>query len=75
MSAAVRSLPGRILLRDICKTGGKAPRDFQLFGEYLIAVHQGSDCLSVLRLGTAAARLQDTGIRIPAICPTCICAA
>ena len=47
--AAFRILPdGKLELADICKTGGKTPRDFSLFGNHLIIANQDSDAITVL---------------------------
>lgn len=64
---------GQLSLEDICKTGGKSPRDFMMFGRYLVAANQDSNLLSVLQLDVSAGKLSDTGMRIPAQRPSCIC--
>lgn len=71
--AVFRILPdGRLTRTDICKTGGKTPRDFSVFGEYLIAANQDSDLLTVLRYDSSQCTLTPTGISAPVLCPTCI---
>ena len=64
---------GRLALQGHCKTGGKVPRDFALFGEYVVAANQRSDSLSILRLDSREGRLLDTGMRLPMRQPACIC--
>ena len=78
MTASPYFLPGgdgRLTPLGHCKTGGKAPRDFALFGEYLVAANQRSDHLSILQLDMEAGRLRDTSLRIPMRQPACICPA
>lgn len=71
--AAFRILEsGRLEKAHVCKTGGATPRDFAVFGDYLVAANQDSDCLSVLAFDLKECRLRLTGIKCPAVKPTMI---
>lgn len=55
---------------DVCSTGGKTPRDFEVLGEYLVAANQGSDCLTVLHFDRTGRRLEPTEMVCNLIRPT-----
>lgn len=57
---------------DVCKTGGKTPRDFSVFGSYLVTANQDSDSLTVLRFNPKQFRMEQTGMTYPLIRPTVI---
>ena len=64
---------GTLTLCCIKKTGGRTPRDFQIFSDYLVAANQDSDSLTVLHINRKEKRLERTAIRAEALRPTCIC--
>ena len=64
---------GTLALCCIKKTGGRTPRDFQIFSDYLVVANQDSDSLTVLHINRKEKRLERTAIRAQALRPTCIC--
>ena len=60
-------------LCSIEKTGGKTPRDFQIFSDFLVVANQDSDSLTVLHINREKKRLEKTAIKAEALRPTCIC--
>lgn len=64
---------GTLVLCCIKKTGGRTPRDFQIFSDFLVSANQDSDSLTVLRINRKEKRLERTAIRAEAVRPTCIC--
>lgn len=69
--ALFRILPDGLLeLRNICKTGGNTPRDFSVFGEYLVAANQDSDLLTVLKYDGGSFRLLPHALSERVIRPT-----
>ena len=64
---------GSLRLCSIEKTGGKTPRDFQIFSDFLVVANQDSDSLTVLHINREKKRLEKTAIRADAVRPTCIC--
>ena len=63
---------GTLELSQITKTGGKTPRDFTLFDDYLVAANQDSDSITVLRMDWERGLLEPTGISATTVRPTCI---
>lgn len=71
--AVLRILPRGMLERThICKTGGKTPRDFAVFGNYLVTANQDSDSLTVLRFDARRYELEQTDMTYSLIRPTMI---
>lgn len=69
--AVFRILPdGRLERSGICKTGGRTPRDFAVFGSYLVVANQDSDLLTVLHYDSSQYSLTPTGISAPVLRPT-----
>lgn len=64
---------GMLRLCSIEKTGGKTPRDFQIFSDFLVVANQDSDSLTVLHINREKKRLEKTAIKAEALRPTCIC--
>ena len=64
---------GRPKLSQIVPTGGKSPRDFEIFGEYVVAANQDSDELTVLKFDEGTGMLEQTGLSVPMVRPVCIC--
>ena len=64
---------GSLCLCSIEKTGGKTPRDFQIFSDFLVVANQDSDSLTVLHINREKKRLEKTAIRAETLRPTCIC--
>ena len=64
---------GSLRFCSIEKTGGKTPRDFQIFSDFLVVANQDSDSLTVLHINREKKRLEKTAIRADAVRPTCIC--
>lgn len=64
---------GTLTLCCIKKTGGRTPRDFQIFSDFLVSANQDSDSLTVLHINRKEKRLERTAIRAEALRPTCIC--
>lgn len=64
---------GTLRLCCIKKTGGRTPRDFQIFSDYLVVANQDSDSLTVLHINRKEKRLERTAIRADAVRPTCVC--
>lgn len=64
---------GTLRLCSIEKTGGKTPRDFQIFSDFLVVANQDSDSLTVLHISREKKCLEKTAIRADAVRPTCIC--
>lgn len=71
--AVFRVLPDGLLEKTgVCPTGGKTPRDFAVFGEYLVAANQDSDSLTVLHFDRTKNTLKKTEMICPLIRPTFI---
>lgn len=64
---------GTLTLCCIKKTGGRTPRDFQIFSDYLVVANQDSDSLTVLHINRKEKRLERTAIHAQALRPACIC--
>lgn len=64
---------GTLTLCCIKKTGGRTPRDFQIFSDYLVVANQESDSLTVLHINRKETRLERTAIHADVIKPTCVC--
>ena len=64
---------GTLTLCCIKKTGGRTPRDFQIFSDYLVVANQESDSLTVLHINRKEKRLERTAIHADVIKPTCVC--
>ena len=64
---------GTLILCCIKKTGGRTPRDFQIFSDYLVVANQESDSLTVLHINRKEKRLERTAIHADVIKPTCVC--
>ena len=47
---------------DICRTGGRMPRDFGVFGSHLVVANQESRSLTVLTFDPAAGTLRQTSL-------------
>ena len=60
--------PGQIV-----PTGGKSPRDFEIFGNLVVTANQDSDELRILKFDEATGALEHTGISVPMVRPVCIC--
>lgn len=63
---------GMLTLSDIAPSGGRTPRDFTVFGEYLVVANQDSDRISVLKIDWQAGTLSFAGIGAEAVKPSCI---
>ncbi len=57
----------------IFPSGGKTPRDFELFGNFLVAANQDSDSLTVLELDRTEGTLSPTELGARLVRPCCIC--
>lgn len=64
---------GTLTLCCIKKTGGRTPRDFQIFSDYLVVANQESDSLTALHINRKEKRLERTAIHADVIKPTCVC--
>ncbi len=60
----------KLVRKEIVKVGGKAPRDIELAGDYLISTNQDSDTVTVLKMDgdTVTDEITDT---VAAPCPIC----
>lgn len=56
----------------IVSSGGGGPRDFELFGDYMVVANQYSDTVNVLRVDWEEGTLADTGISCSTPRPCCI---
>lgn len=63
---------GCLKLSQIAKTGGRTPRDFTLFGDYVVTANQDSDLITVLHMDWEKGTLEPTGITAHAVRPSCI---
>lgn len=63
---------GLLKRRGIYSSGGKEPRDYNVFGEYIIAANQFSDTINVLKYDQERYEIADTGISAGVVKPTCI---
>lgn len=71
--AVYRILPDGLLERtDIAPTGGRTPRDFTLFGDYMVVANQDSDNITVLQVDWETGRLLQTGMEAETVRPSCI---
>lgn len=69
--AVFRVLPdGKLTRTDVCKTSGKTPRDFAVFGRHLIVANQDSDTLTALEFDPAQYRLSPVQASAHAVRPT-----
>lgn len=59
-------------IQSICLKG-RVPRDFGIFGNWIVTADQGSDEIEVLKLDRKTGIMQETGMRETMIRPTCIC--
>jgi 6-phosphogluconolactonase len=68
------SASGRLTLVEIVPSGGKAPRDFALSpdGNWLVAAHQDSNSLTVLRVSPETGRLTRTMASAEISMPVCV---
>lgn len=57
----------------VCKTGGKVPRDFEIFDPYLVCANQGSDNLTVLSFDENKQILSPYPMELALYQPACIC--
>ncbi len=63
---------GLLELAQIISSGGKAPRDFSVIGNYLAIANQDSDNITILKINHETGNLEPTGIWAPAVKPCCI---
>ena len=63
---------GMLECTDVCKTGGRTPRDFAVFGNHLVAANQDSDNLTVLRYDAGRYELEQTDMTCSLIRPTMV---
>ncbi|MGN1004035.1 MAG: lactonase family protein [Oscillospiraceae bacterium] len=71
--AVFRILPdGTLEKKNVCKTGGRVPRDFSVFGEHLVVANQDSSLLTVLRYDSAHFLLTPCEMSAALIRPTFI---
>lgn len=63
---------GLLTLLSISSCGGKTPRDFAVFGDYLAAANQDSDRITVLKIDWETGALEGTGMYAETVKPTCI---
>lgn len=63
---------GALEYMSACKTGGKTPRDFSVFGSYLVAANQDSDLLTVLRYDSSTFTLTQTDLSAHVTRPTLV---
>lgn len=63
---------GTLNILDICKTGGKAPRDFTLFGDNIIIANQDSKTLTALHFNRSNNLLEPLNMQEEAGQPVCI---
>ncbi len=52
---------------------GKIPRDFEVFGEWIVTADQGSDEIEILSLDQKTGMMEKTGMGETVLRPTCIC--
>lgn len=64
---------GRLESLRFCKTGGRTPRDFAVFGTYLLCANQDSSRLTVLRYDPRRGSLEPYPMELTVQQPTCIC--
>jgi 6-phosphogluconolactonase len=71
---SVDAATGRIAAAGHAPAGGKTPRNFGVdpTGAYVVAAHQDSGTVSVLRIDAAAATLKPTGSTIRVARPVCV---
>ncbi len=73
--AVLRILPvGTLELMSHCPSGGKTPRDFSVFGDYLVVANQDSDLLCVLHYDANTFTLSPTGLSEAVTRPTMVMA-
>lgn len=63
---------GTLLLKQVCKTGGKAPRDVSFIGDYIVAANQESNCITVLFYDAKEIQLKQTGVFFEVECPVLV---
>ncbi|WHH60749.1 lactonase family protein [Petroclostridium sp. X23] len=63
---------GFLQVLDVCKTGGKTPRDFTPFGDYFIVANQDSSLLTVLHFDRINKRFKKLSMEEKVGHPVCI---
>jgi len=63
---------GRLVVLDVCRTGGRTPRDFACFGDHCVVANQDSSLLTVLRFDRSSDRFRRLDMNEPVIHPVCI---
>lgn len=63
---------GRLKRTQIVPSGGRTPRDFTIFDNYMVVANQDSGCLSVLEINWEEASLKPEGMSTEMSAPSCI---
>lgn len=63
---------GKLKLKQILPSGGKTPRDFSVFGDYMVIANQESDLITVLKFNRETEMLEPAEISAEVIRPSCI---
>lgn len=63
---------GLLELSQIVGSGGKTPRDFSVFGDYLVIANQDSDSITVLRMDWEKGKMEAAGFGASTVKPCCI---
>lgn len=63
---------GTLERTQIVDSGGKTPRDFSIFGDYLAAANQDSGLITVFKIGWENGTLEDAGMSAETVAPACI---
>ncbi len=64
---------GTLTPTGIFPSGGRTPRDFEIFGDFLVAANQDSDSLTVSKLDRRRGSLSLTDLGAGLVRPCCIC--
>ena len=72
ISVFARNANGRWERKGNFPSGGCTPRDFTVFGKYIVAANQDSDRICVLRFDEENAEITDTGMFEEILKPVCV---
>lgn len=63
---------GALMLTSVCKTGGRWPRDFDIFGDIIIIANQNSNSITSLKIDHDTGSLKPAPLFYETVQPTCI---
>ena len=73
LTSFLRESDGSLKKIQSIRLSGKTPRDFDVFGKWIVAADQGSDEIEILRLDQETGKMEKTGMGETVFRPTCIC--